>query len=88
MVPVRLALTPGAVSCTHEQEQHNGLPAVVASGANHSMLISRRGELFTWGLCSSGELGHRDTPIDVNIPWQARPSCSCQCSSGHAPLFC
>jgi E3 ubiquitin-protein ligase HERC3 len=32
--------------------------AVVHAGSSHSMAISRRGELFTWGLSSSGELGH------------------------------
>ena len=32
--------------------------AVVHAGSSHSVAISRRGELFTWGLSSSGELGH------------------------------
>ncbi|CAL8465368.1 g4904 [Coccomyxa elongata] len=50
--------------------KHNGQPAVVACGSNHSILISRRGELFTWGLASSGELGHSETPIDLNVPRQ------------------
>jgi alpha-tubulin suppressor-like RCC1 family protein len=54
------------------QSPLNGQPAVVACGANHSALISRRGEMFTWGLSSSGELGHRDTPIDLNFPHQVR----------------
>jgi alpha-tubulin suppressor-like RCC1 family protein len=43
--------------------------AVVAAGSSHSASISRRGELYTWGLASSGELGHGGwTPIEVNIP--------------------
>jgi len=47
------------------------LPAVVMCGSNHSGSISRRGELFTWGLASSGELGHGGwTPIETNIPSQ------------------
>ena len=74
MAATRLgADTGGCPMHAREQSQQNGLPAVVACGANHSMLISRRGELFTWGLCSSGELGHRDTPIDLNTPHQAWP---------------
>ena len=52
------------------QTKYNGQPAVVACGSNHSVLISRRGELFTWGLSSSGELGHEETPIDLNVPRQ------------------
>jgi len=47
------------------------MPAVVACGASHTGSISRRGELFTWGLASSGELGHGGwTPIEVNLPTQ------------------
>ncbi|KAK9805565.1 hypothetical protein WJX72_005277 [[Myrmecia] bisecta] len=51
--------------------QEKGHPAVVTCGSSHSGLISRRGELFTWGLASSGELGHGGwTPIEVQIPRQ------------------
>lgn len=43
--------------------------AVVSSGSSHTASISRRGELYTWGLASSGELGHGGwTPIEVSIP--------------------
>ncbi|KAL6768970.1 hypothetical protein ACKKBF_B16950 [Auxenochlorella protothecoides x Auxenochlorella symbiontica] len=43
--------------------------AVVAAGSSHTASISRRGELFTWGLASSGELGHGGwTPIEVCAP--------------------
>ena len=43
--------------------------AVVSAGSSHSASISRRGELYTWGLASSGELGHGGwTPIEVNVP--------------------
>lgn len=43
--------------------------AVVAAGSSHSASISRRGELYTWGLASSGELGHGGwTPIEVSVP--------------------
>lgn len=45
--------------------------AVVAAGSSHTASISRRGELFTWGLASSGELGHGGwTPIEVCVPRQ------------------
>ena len=48
-------------------------PAVVACGNSHSMCISRRGELFTWGLASSGELGHGGRiPLGVPVPCQVR----------------
>lgn len=43
--------------------------AVVAAGSSHTASISRRGELYTWGLASSGELGHGGwTPIEVCVP--------------------
>ena len=50
---------------------HPVMPAVVACGSSHTGSISRRGELFTWGLASSGELGHTGwTPIELNCPTQ------------------
>lgn len=43
--------------------------AVVHAGSSHSAAISRRGELFMWGLASSGELGHGTwSPTEVTIP--------------------
>ena len=43
--------------------------AVVTAGSSHSASISRRGELYSWGLASSGELGHGGwTPIEVAVP--------------------
>lgn len=33
------------------------MPAVVACGAHHSTAISRKGELYSWGLGCNGELG-------------------------------
>ena len=55
------------------QSSKNGRSAVVAAGSNHNMLITRRGEIFAWGLSSSGELGQRDTPIDQAWPIQVIP---------------
>ena len=52
------------------QTSKNGRAAVVAAGSNHNLLITRRGEIFAWGLSSSGELGQRDTPIDQAWPVQ------------------
>jgi len=59
--PAHLELTPGL--------KEPVMPAVVACGSSHTCSISRRGELFTWGLASSGELGHGGwTPIEMNFP--------------------
>lgn len=53
------------------------LAAVVACGSSHSMCITRRGELFTWGLASSGELGHFGAlPIEVPVPRQVLSLCN------------
>ncbi len=57
----------------HVQSGKNGHAAVVAAGSNHNLLITRRGEIFAWGLSSSGELGQRDTPIDQ--AWPVQVSC-------------
>ena len=45
---------------------------MVSAGSNHNLLITRRGEIFAWGLSSSGELGQRDTPIDQAWPVQVQ----------------
>lgn len=58
----------------HKVSLYQGQPddihlAVVSAGSSHSASISRRGELYTWGLASSGELGHGGwTPIEVSVP--------------------
>ena len=44
-------------------------PVAVACGSSHNAVISSSGRMFTWGLASSGELGHGGwTPIELNIP--------------------
>ena len=44
-------------------------PLAIACGSSHNAAISRSGQLYTWGLASSGELGHGGwTPIELNIP--------------------
>lgn len=47
------------------------MAAVVASGAHHTTAISRKGELYSWGLGSNGELGlGRWGPIELTLPRQ------------------
>jgi alpha-tubulin suppressor-like RCC1 family protein len=47
------------------------MPAVVANGTHHSTCISRRGELFAWGLGTHGELGlGRWSALEVSSPRQ------------------
>jgi len=46
--------------------------AVVGCGGHHTATISRRGQLFTWGMGNSGELGHADaTYLDSAKPVRA-----------------
>ena len=67
-------LQVGAVDRDARVKLYQGTPddihlAVVSAGSSHSASISRRGELYTWGLASSGELGHGGwTPIEVSVP--------------------
>ena len=42
---------------------------VVSCGGSHCAALAPNGALFTWGLASSGELGHGGwTPIEVEVP--------------------
>ena len=51
-----------AVTCEDEVVQ-------VACGSSHTAAVTRSGALYTWGLASSGELGHGGwTPIELNVP--------------------
>lgn len=48
------------------------MPAVVSCGSHHSTAISRKGELYSWGLGCNGELGlGRWGPIELPIPRQS-----------------
>ncbi|QDZ20980.1 regulator of chromosome condensation 1-like protein [Chloropicon primus] len=41
----------------------------VACGSSHNAVITASGSMYSWGLASSGELGHGGwTPIDLNVP--------------------
>ena len=37
-----------------------GLPPIrtVSAGTAHAIALSEEGEVFTWGLCDQGQLGH------------------------------
>ena len=63
-------IDPGlAIPCLIPANQEP--PAVVSCGGSHNALITTRGKLFTWGLASSGELGHGGrTPSEVRLPRQ------------------
>lgn len=73
-VPLRgagsTAPLPGASSSSSSRSPSSEVQvAVVAAGSSHTTGISRHGELFSWGLASSGELGHGGwTPIEVSVP--------------------
>ncbi|KAJ9528699.1 hypothetical protein QJQ45_020596 [Haematococcus lacustris] len=73
--PVVVSL--GFKSCQDNSElEEETMPAVVACGAHHSTSISRKGELYSWGLGCNGELGlGRWSPIELALPRQ--------CSSPH-----
>ncbi|KAL6762295.1 regulator of chromosome condensation 1/beta-lactamase-inhibitor protein II [Haematococcus lacustris] len=73
--PVVVSL--GFKSCQDNSElEEETMPAVVACGAHHSSSISRKGELYSWGLGCNGELGlGRWSPIELALPRQ--------CSSPH-----
>lgn len=64
------------------------MPAVVACGAHHTTAISRKGELYSWGLGSNGELGlGRWGPIELSLPRQCSSSSvrivSVACGANH-----
>ena len=59
---------PGSSSATTNLEIMKSLVAV-ACGGNHTCALTKDGKLLTWGLASSGELGHGGwTPIEMARP--------------------
>jgi E3 ubiquitin-protein ligase HERC3 len=44
----------------------------VSAGSSHCAALTKDGKLVTWGLASSGELGHQNTPIEVAFPKRVR----------------
>jgi alpha-tubulin suppressor-like RCC1 family protein len=76
-------------SCSEKKKKRDNIPSAIACGSSHNAVISSTGALYTWGLASSGELGHGGwTPIELSIPKQL--SCfnkvkmtSVSCGSNH-----
>ncbi|GFR43779.1 hypothetical protein Agub_g4893 [Astrephomene gubernaculifera] len=69
-VPRLASLGFRACSDNPDMEEET-MPAVVACGSSHTASISRRGELFMWGLGSNGELGLGQwSPLEVAMPRQ------------------
>ncbi|GAX76064.1 hypothetical protein CEUSTIGMA_g3507.t1 [Chlamydomonas eustigma] len=66
------AVSLGYRTCQdHEDLEEETMPAVVANGTHYSTCISRRGELFAWGLGTYGELGlGRWSVLEVPSPRQ------------------
>ncbi|KAH9773850.1 hypothetical protein KPL71_013444 [Citrus sinensis] len=56
------ALLPKAVESTMALDVHN-----IACGARHAMLVTKQGEIFSWGEESGGRLGH-GREADVSHP--------------------
>jgi len=55
--------------------------AVVACGTDHTATISRRGQLFTWGLGNSGELAHEEVSQFADAlasAWHASTASACR----------
>mmetsp|Transcript_8992 Transcript_8992/g.15604 ORF Transcript_8992/g.15604 Transcript_8992/m.15604 type:complete len:661 (+) Transcript_8992:155-2137(+) len=82
-------VTLGFKACTDNADnEEETMPAVVACGAHHSTAISRKGELYSWGLGSNGELGlGRWGPIEQVVPRQCSSSSvrivSVACGANH-----
>ncbi|PNW75480.1 hypothetical protein CHLRE_12g528350v5 [Chlamydomonas reinhardtii] len=67
----RLASLGFRVCTDNPDTEEETMPAVVACGSSHTASISRRGELFMWGLGSSGELGLGQwSPLELAVPRQ------------------
>uniref|UniRef100_A0A7S3R4J6 RCC1-like domain-containing protein n=1 Tax=Dunaliella tertiolecta TaxID=3047 RepID=A0A7S3R4J6_DUNTE len=66
------SVTLGFKPCLDQPDaEEETMPAVVACGAHHSTAISRKGELFSWGLGCHGELGlGRWAPLELTLPRQ------------------
>ena len=68
-VPERILLVPHGSPDSAEAAEPAARATQVACGSSHNAVITSSGQLFTWGLASSGELGHGGwTPIELNVP--------------------
>lgn len=63
-----------AMLCSQDAElEEETMAAVVSCGSHHSACMSRRGELFSWGLGRSGELGQGQwAKLEVTTPFQCQ----------------
>jgi len=65
------AASPAAVSLNGVGFADPTAIEVISAGASHCAALDPNGVLLTWGLASSGELGHGGwTPIEVDVPRQ------------------
>ncbi|EEH52718.1 uncharacterized protein MICPUCDRAFT_42406 [Micromonas pusilla CCMP1545] len=65
------AASPAAVSLNGVGFADPTAIEVISAGASHCAALDPNGALLTWGLASSGELGHGGwTPIEVDVPRQ------------------
>ena len=70
-LPTRLLLDGEDVT-GDDEETFAGVDSI-AVGGSHSIILDRAGGVTSWGLASSGELGHfGTTPIEVNAPMRCR----------------
>ena len=65
-----------------------GEPVAVAAGEEHSALVTRSGELLTWGANAHGQLGHGSVGAAVSVPrvvvgLVSVPVCAVACGSRH-----
>lgn len=80
-------MDPSAYGTTDVQAAHKDFRSVCA-GANYSMALTARGNIYTWGSGPNGELGLGSksvsgTPQQVFIPV---PVCSIACGDDHATV--
>ncbi|KAK3280606.1 hypothetical protein CYMTET_11558 [Cymbomonas tetramitiformis] len=68
-VPLRVTLDVGSKEAVKEEVILDSDLKMVALGGSHCAALTHCGTLYTWGLASSGELGHGGwTPIEVDVP--------------------
>jgi alpha-tubulin suppressor-like RCC1 family protein len=51
--------------CMQENSEEEIMPVSVTCGSHHTAVITRRGDLISWGMGTSGQTGHGPTVGDV-----------------------
>lgn len=61
---------PSIIKLPHFQEnsEEEIMPVSVTCGSHHTAVITRRGDLISWGMGTSGQTGHGPTIGDVCSP--------------------